>query len=436
MQVRFIGHAGIQVETNGLNIVCDPWLFGKVFNNGWALTSPSHRPDFSSVTHVWISHEHPDHFHFPSLKSIPDADKARITILHQRHASPRVVDAIRKMGFTNIVELPLYAWHPLGNGVEVFCGSAWVMDSFLAVRDGRDCLLNMNDCVFGPDQLAYIKRSIGDLSILFTQFSFANWAGNDHDETQSAQRKIEQLTRQVATFRPAFTVPFASFVYFCNRENERMNAWVNTPDMIAKLNIPGLNFMYPGDEWDSEVKAFDSARALDRYRADYAHKTIDDTPAPKDITEITAAVNICLKGFQAKVRPNTLQKLPPFTIFIHDLDTVIDVNPARGICQVIAGDPEANRTARYVMCSQVAWFTFNFSFGGNTTVVSGMYLDREFEKKGFNPFFNVQIKLSTEALSLGGLRQTLRTANYLWRKKWEIFYGRVGQLKGQGVSDD
>jgi UDP-MurNAc hydroxylase len=436
MKVRFISHASILVETNGLSILSDPWLSGKVFNNGWALVSPADTPDFSAITHVWISHEHPDHFHFPSLKAIPDADKERITILYQRHASPRVVDAIRKMGFTRIVELPLYRWHRLPAGVEVYCGSSGAMDSFLAIRDGDQCLLNMNDSVFIPEQLRYIKRQIGDVSILFTQFSFANWVGNDHDETHSAARKIEQFKSQIHIFRPTYTVPFASFCYFCSAENSRQNAWANTPDMIAGLNLPGVNYMYPGDEWDSAAGGFEHEKALERYRSDYGRMVIDGTPAPKELAEVTAAIETRLQEFKAKLRPAALAKLPPFSIFLHDLNAMVEIDPPTCTCRAYENDPARNQSARFVMCSQVAWFTFAFSFGGNTTLVSGMFLDREFATKGWHPFFSVQTVLSTEIHRRGDLQATLRTANFWWRKKGELFYRRMGRLRGNVVTDD
>jgi UDP-MurNAc hydroxylase len=335
-----------------------------------------------------------------------------------------------------IVELPLYQWRRLEAGVEVYCGSAGAMDSFLAIRDGDQCLLNMNDCVFIPEQLRYIKRQIGDISIHFTQFSFANWVGNDHDETRSAARKIEQLKSQRNIFKPRYAVPFASFCYFCNRENSRQNPWVNTPDTIAHLGLPGLNFIYPGDEWDSSSGSFDTEKALDRYRADYARMVIDDMPAPKDLAEVTAAAEARLKEFKAKVRPAALAKLPPFSIYLHDLSAVIEIDPPRCTCRTVEDDPLRNASARFVMCSQVAWFTFAFSFGGNTTMISGMFLDREFATKGWHPFFSTQTVLSTEIHRRGDLQATLRTANFWWRKKGELFYRRVGRLRGNTVTDD
>jgi UDP-MurNAc hydroxylase len=436
MKVRFVGHASIAAECQGQTILCDPWLVGKVFNNGWALLSPPDPPPFSTVDYIWISHEHPDHFNFPSLKGIPEADKARIRVLYQRHASPRIVEALVKLGFSHVIELPLYKWFRLAPGIEVFCGSAGMMDSFLAIRDGKECLLNINDCVLNIDQLHYIKHHIGDVSILFTQFSFASWVGNDCDEQHAAERKIAQLTQQINVFKPEFTVPTASFVYFCNKENCRMNPWMNTPDSIARLNLKGVNFMYPGDEWDSASRVFNSERALERYRADLANLKIDGTPEAVDISKISQAIDKRLEETKSKVPKRLLQRVEPFSIYVHDLDKVVEVDPARGVYRVFEGDVLQGQPARYVMCSQVAWYMFAFSWGANTVEISGMYLDREYSRKGRHPFFRVQTALSTEVFRFGGSKETLRTANFWWRKKGEMLFRFTGALRGHSEVDD
>ncbi len=436
MKVRFVGHAGILVECQGQTILCDPWLVGKVFNNSWALLSPSSPPPFANVDYIWISHEHPDHFSFPSLKSIPDADKARIKVLYQRHASPRVVDALLKMGFSHIIELPLYKWFRLTPNLEVFCGSAGSMDSFIAVRDreSKECILNTNDCVLNVDQLRYIKHCVGKVSVLFTQFSFAEWAGNHCDETHGAERKSRQFTRQIEVFKPEFTVPTASYVYFCNEENCRMNAWMNTPDTIAALKFKGINIMYPGDVWDSDIRTFDSDCAREKYRADYANLKIDHTPVPMDIAQVSQAIEKRLQETGSKVPEVLLKRARPFTIYIHDLGKIAEVDPAQGVHRIIEDDGQRGQFARYVMCSQVAWFTFAFPWGLSTLQSSGMYLDRQFTEG--NRLYRLQNTVSTEVFQFDDIKGTLRTVNFWWRKKGEMFFRFTATIRGRGEVGD
>jgi len=74
------------------------------------------------------------------------------------------------------------------------------------------------------------------------------------------------------------------------------------------------------------------------------------------------------------------------------------------------------------MCSQVAWYGFNFPWGFGTLAVSGMYLDRAYHTEGENPFFFYQNLLSTHALDFGGWQQAWRTLQFFWRKRGELFY--------------
>jgi len=73
------------------------------------------------------------------------------------------------------------------------------------------------------------------------------------------------------------------------------------------------------------------------------------------------------------------------------------------------------------MCSQVCWYTFKFSWGTGTLQVSGMYLDKEYEKPMSRYFFFQNI-LSTEFINFTSLDQTGRTLRFLWMKKWELLY--------------
>src|SRR5215210_2438817 len=107
MRVRFLSHASIEVTAQGRRIVSDPWFEGKVFNDAWALVTPAvDDAGLEDVDYVWLSHEHPDHFHLPTLRRIPAHKRSRVTVLYQAHASQRIVDALRKLGFSTIRELP------------------------------------------------------------------------------------------------------------------------------------------------------------------------------------------------------------------------------------------------------------------------------------------------------------------------------------------
>src|SRR5919109_597610 len=100
MQVRLISHASVIVKCGQVQIWSDPWLVSKVFNNSWSLfPEPVFENDMlEAIDYIWISHEHPDHFNIPTLRSLPSHFKERVTILFQEKNSDKVFDALRKLG--------------------------------------------------------------------------------------------------------------------------------------------------------------------------------------------------------------------------------------------------------------------------------------------------------------------------------------------------
>jgi len=74
MFIDWVNNASFILESAGVRLICDPWLDGTIFNSGWKLLSETklRYEDFGDITHIWLSHEHPDHFSPPNLRSIPE----------------------------------------------------------------------------------------------------------------------------------------------------------------------------------------------------------------------------------------------------------------------------------------------------------------------------------------------------------------------------
>jgi len=433
LKITFINHASILLESKATSIWTDPWTKGKIVNNCAALFSPSAPVPFEHVEHIWLSHEHSDHFHFPSLKAIPETHRRRITFLYQKHSSPRVIEAVRKLGFEKIRELPQYRWVVLKPGFDVLCGSVGTIDSFLVIRTEGECILNLNDCVCTDAQIRYIHRLAGRPSVLFTQFSIAQWIGNQADETDAVQQKIRELQFRVLTFKPEFTVPFASFAYACNQENRWLNRFLITPTRVMELNLPGVNFMYPGDVWDSGKRKFSTEVAISRYTRDLENLQIDPTPQSVDEVTIRLAVLKLLQGLRKRFKKVLLSRIEPFEIYTHDTNRIFSIFPAESRCEVREATPGGASQARYVMCSQVAWYTFAHTWGWNVLQGNATYFDRQFKEKGDNELWTRCVnELSTDILRFDTPRRFLRTLAFLWGKKFEMLY----HFHGQPISDE
>src|SRR5260370_17639759 len=93
LEIEFINHSGFIVHSVESHLMIDPWIDGLVFNNGWDLIAKTvlNFDDLTRVTHIWFSHEHPDHFHPPSIGKIPESIKKNITVLYQHTQDKRVI---------------------------------------------------------------------------------------------------------------------------------------------------------------------------------------------------------------------------------------------------------------------------------------------------------------------------------------------------------
>ena len=107
MQVTLINHACVKIAIGDAVILCDPWLSGPAFNNGWDLlikTPLTLDEVMAGVTHIWVSHEHPDHFVPKFFIDISAAYKS-IPVLFQETRDRRVKSFIESRGF-DVTELP------------------------------------------------------------------------------------------------------------------------------------------------------------------------------------------------------------------------------------------------------------------------------------------------------------------------------------------
>lgn len=378
MKVTLISHASALIEDGPIALLTDPWFMGEVFNESWSLLCPPvlTPTTLQGVTHIWISHEHPDHLHFPTLRAVPADQKTNITLLYQRHFSSRVFKALTSLGFRQVIELPQGRWFDLGGDVSILCRSVGTLDSLLAVRSAGGTVLNVNDCVITPRVARAAARSIGSVDILLTQFSIANWVGNPGDsEITGADEVLHQVRLYIRSFKPRVTIPFASFIYFGHDENRHMNAWINTPDRVCEdLSgaITQLQFLYNGDSWSSQDGFCLHGDPLERYRADFqkiANLPYRSHPSyPRDeLIELG-------QRLVAEVRPRfprfLLREAAPIHFYVVDLNAAIRFDLREG---TVEAEQRVKSECDLALHSQALWFAFKFPYGFGTLEVSGRY---------------------------------------------------------------
>ncbi len=381
MKIEWINHASFIIETDDIALVCDPWIKGRVFNNSWSQIAPSvfSYEDFSRITHIWFSHEHPDHFFPPNIKSIPEHLRTNITVLYQKTKDKKVIDFCQKLGFKTLELIPLDEVRLSENVTLINSKVSNDSDSWLYLKSSTGTLLNLNDCVFsGSKELNQIHALIGDVDVLFTQFSYANWVGNVSDEVSKnkhALEKTEEIKRNITVFNPRYTVPFASYVWFCAEENFHMNFNVNTIDDITKFisnqgSIPVV--MYPGDIWNLGLP-IDNQIAINKYLVNFKEHI-----TKKDLTQFEnvqfEVLHSSAESYRERhLKVNNKQKLKsyePFVAYLTDWKKSISFSYRNGLVLLQDSSEEG---ADISFPSQNLKYCFDHDWGWSTIMVAGTF---------------------------------------------------------------
>ena len=96
IEFNFINHSSFSIKKDDTILTVDPWIDGSVFNNSWKLLAKTPKDMLKLVkksSHVWFSHEHPDHFNPPNLKIFSNQNK----FLFQKTIDKRVIKFLKKI---------------------------------------------------------------------------------------------------------------------------------------------------------------------------------------------------------------------------------------------------------------------------------------------------------------------------------------------------
>ena len=412
MKIEFINHASFIIEHQGVKVMCDPWLFGSAFFNGWDLICKTQFEidDFKNIDYIWFSHEHPDHFSPQVINKIPREIRKEITVLFHQTNDKKVINFCKEKGFKT-QELSHLKKYTLASDFEIMCGKVFPFDSWICFYGDGKKILNVNDCtVDGEAKAEALKLHTGEVDVLFTQFSYAAWKGNESDiqlRKDSAASKLQIVTDQIHVFKNKATIPFASFVYFSHEENSYMNNGVNLPiDAVNAIKKAGSEpiLMYPGDIWEVGTP-WDNTVPNEKYEAEYAalvHKPYHK--ALKSFTEVEL-IKSC-EDYLTKLKSKNnffmirmIKLLPsfhffqPFNILIHDLNTVYQFDITKGLIRMPKGTKFDVK-----MHSESLDYVFKFDWGYDTLTVNGRF---NAEIDGFNKM--------TKNFSIGSLNNMGRT---------------------------
>lgn len=380
MELEFINHSSFAVRHDGVFLVIDPWLEGRVFNNGWDLLAKTQFQfeDFKDVTHIWFSHEHPDHFFPPNIARIPESYRKQITVLFQATADKRVVKHCVKMGFKEVIEMHPDERIQLSPDFDVLCEHYQEGDSWIHLKSSQFSILNTNDCGIRDKNEAHkIQRKVGAVDVLLTQFSYAYWAGN-RDQVEFRRKvaddKLEGLKFQSDIFQPKLLIPMASFVWFCHEENFYLNDEVNRPqkvfDFIRNRTQAQPILLYPGDRY-TPYQADPSVSAIERYNADFVRILSGEGLERTKVSDEQEILNQALDFVQNMKKDYGVwtQLLSPTKIYLTDLHQAYELSMAGGMKRIEARESDCD----CALSGESLLYNFKFPWGHDTLGINGRY---------------------------------------------------------------
>jgi UDP-MurNAc hydroxylase len=379
MKIEFVNHASVIFDYDNIRMISDPWLNGEVFHDGWSLLAETkfEYDEFKSITHIWFSHEHPDHFFPPNIKAIPEEHRKKITVLYQHTNDKKVIDFCKKLNFKEVIELTPNQPLKLTDKFEVTNGP-FGHDSWLHVKTDQYTFLNTNDCVINTLEKAQnIHNIIGDVDVLLTQFSYASKQGNA-DQPEKRQKavddKFKQMTLQFEVFKAKSFIPIASFVWFSHEENFYMNDSVNTIQKVADFaTSKGVEpiVMYPKDGYEIGA-AHDNKLAIAAYNKDSEQITLANTrkTVSVSIEDLKATGEALAQQLKKEDKLSRfLLSFYPIKFYLPDLDKAVKFSSYSGIKEI---DCPKNQT-NIQLSSEVLNYCLRFNWGFGATHVNGRF---------------------------------------------------------------
>lgn len=439
--LTFINHASVLIKGEVKAVLTDPWYEGEGFHKGWRLIHENSHAEvrhlLGQTSHIWISHEHPDHFAIGFFKKYKkDLIDSGITIIFQETKDKRVVRFLQKEGL---------AVHELANNqalnIEADFSLRVIKDEFydsaLICNVNSTVVFNLNDCpMHSIERIDGFKRRYGVCDILLTQFSYAAWKGgrdNSAWRITAAQEKLSCLLNQGKILKAKIVVPFASYVWFSNELNFYLNDSTNKPQQVLEhCQANGANFhclvlkpfesmpLNPeGRTQDPSSLAFWQAKyqELDRRPRDAYSQSFDlDSLAPlfEGYCERLKRNNSwSLVRFIGKLK--LLGAFRPISVKLIDTGDVVLIDLPAASMSKSKGTPDI------ALHSESLAFIFRNAFGFDTLTVNGTF--EELQRGGFGRFTkNFAIE------NMNNLGYSLGPALFFNFKLLAIFAGRLAKV--------
>jgi hypothetical protein len=295
--IQTLGHASLLVsDRQGAPLlITDPWLIGSAYWRSWWLQhypSPAELENITQVKYAYLTHEHPDHLHVPSIRKIGhDA-----TYLCPDLPDVSMSGFLRDQGFT-VKTTDECVWMPLNDEISVLSLSLWNDDSILLIKTPTTLIINFNDAKPNKKIVARIREIRDSINcqkvVVLSSYSPASMVNSfvkDGTRVHVKNKKdyVEYLNGICTALKADFFMPFASQVVFLRSDSRWANEYKVSYEDLQTWWRTDCQLLHPYSTIDLETFAVSFVA-----EADYQSREAKDLPAiiKQEETEAASRMN-------------------------------------------------------------------------------------------------------------------------------------------------
>ena len=260
LTITLHAHACLEIVYKGFSLLTDPWLCGPAFFGAW-MHYPAPRVEVSKLRPdaIWISHEHSDHFHEPTLEHFDRSTPVYVPDFPNR----RLVERLTALGFQRIYPMAFGERIELSAHMHLTCfepGSLW-NDSILLVELDDFRLLNLNDAGINH-RLAALVAPVDMVASFFAPgASGYPWTWMHLSQQQkidisqrTAEGLLAMLQQAMALYGARYLLPFAGHFTLGHPDHReyvrlmRTNTVDDVVEVFAGSDVQVIPLL-PGESW-------------------------------------------------------------------------------------------------------------------------------------------------------------------------------------------
>ena len=259
IEIDFNAHASVTINIDDVKLTSDPWFIGSCFATGWWHINPPSQEAIERLKdsdYIYISHNHPDHLHIPSLEKYV---KKNTQIIVPNFESKSVEKILLNYGYKNLIitnflqELDIET--PKGKFKLIIVKSGDERDDSSLVVATKN-----NKILLGVDTNMPNKWILPKVDLLFTAFAGGASGFPSRIENFELTKKIEitnanrlsvlhnYVKKLVTATKPNYVVAYAGYFTEASRDSEIKKINIkNSPDELITyvesqfVGIKGIN---------------------------------------------------------------------------------------------------------------------------------------------------------------------------------------------------